>query len=470
MRQLRPSLTVQWHITTSCGNHCKHCYMYDEATYEHERDHTLSYPDLVRVLDRFTEFEEKRGVRIKYFSISGGDPLLRKEWRDLVAELKRRGKTVRMMGNPETLTEEALSDLAELGVEVFQLSLDGLEKTHDGIRAPGSFRRTVAGLERLRRHGIRPAVMFTLYPENAAELIPLMRFVAEETAAARVSFDLGCYVGEGARLARNLTSARVREIFSLFLAEKERLLRSGSRLTITEKPKLLHLARFEEGSFYPLGLDRAPTLTGCLAGWTSIGVLSDGLALACRRLPLPVGKLPEQSLEEIFLGSELMRRFRRPESYAECGGCDFYQYCRGCPANVYGLTGDPFAPDPFCFRSALERRTPEAERIPPGPPLSWSNDEEFEFWASRFVAIDGEDARAAADDPGLRRLFVLLAYNAEARRAFLFSPDSYLASRGLTLDDERRFFLVSHFASREPADGRAKKFEEYILSRFLESD
>jgi predicted RND superfamily exporter protein len=93
-----------------------------------------------------------------------------------------------------------------------------------------------------------------------------------------------------------------------------------------------------------------------------------------------------------------------------------------------------------------------------------------EKFLDRFELTRSVAARAAADDPGLRRLFVLLAYNAEARRAFLFSPDSYLASRGLTLDDERRFFLVSHFASREPADGRAKKFEEYILSRFLESD
>jgi len=49
-----------------------------------------------------------------------------------------------MMGNPETLTEDNIAALVDLGVRNYQLSLDGLEENHDRFRKdPGTFRRTV---------------------------------------------------------------------------------------------------------------------------------------------------------------------------------------------------------------------------------------------------------------------------------------------------------------------------------------
>jgi radical SAM protein with 4Fe4S-binding SPASM domain len=116
-----------------------------------------------------------------------------------------------------------------------------------------------------------------------------------------------------------------------------------------------------------------------------LAVLSDGTVLGCRRMPhLKVGKLPEQSFEDIYLGSEVLRKYRRREYYAGCGGCDFYQHCRGCPANVYSLTGDPFARNPHCFRDQVTRQTDEAARLPPGPPLDASYEEELGWVASSY--------------------------------------------------------------------------------------
>ena len=221
------NLSIQWHITTNCGHHCDHCYMYDPLTWPAERNNTLSLGDLFRILDSFCEFEQKWDVNIDHFAITGGDPLLRKDWKEFVRELRNRGKTVSMMGNPETLTEDNIAALVELGVKDYQLSLDGLEQNHDRFRKdPGTFRRTVEKLALLKQAGIRCNVMFTLFPTNAAELIPLLRFVAEHTAATSFSFDVGVFVGNAAGLNRNFTPQELKSILAGYNAEKKRLQRS----------------------------------------------------------------------------------------------------------------------------------------------------------------------------------------------------------------------------------------------------
>jgi len=447
--------------------------MYDEATYEHERDHTLSFDGLMRVLDSLADFEQRYSADFRSIAVSGGDPLLREDWEDFVGELRRRGKHVAMMGNPETLTEQTVSRLADLEVGSFQMSLDGLEKTHDRFRSPGSFRRTVEKTKLLAKHGVSPDIMFTLYPANAHELIPLMRFVATETAAEGFAFDVGCFVGNANGLDKGFTAEDLRRICADFLAEKQRLGEEGHELRIAEKPNLLKVARFAQCEFYPMAGESAPTLSGCLAGWTPPSLLSDGTALACRRMPVKVGKMPEQSFEEIFLGSETLRKFRRPESFTGCGSCDFYPVCRGCPANVYGLTGDPFGAYPLCFRKQVSRKTDEADRIESGPPLDITYEEEWRLVASRAALFSRFSEFVEQHD--FRRLFLDLSQDMAERAKFIADPRTYASARGLDLGTDHIAFLLNRFGddrarerlASEERDGVGNRVAAHVFDRML---
>lgn len=446
--------------------------MYDKATYENEKKNTLDLVGLLHILDSFESFEEKWGASINNFAITGGDPLLRKDWIEFLTELKRRGKRFSLLGNPETLTDENISHLAELGVSFFQMSLDGLESSHDKFRSRGSFRRTIEKLELLERYGIRTNVMFTLFPTNAGELIPLMRYVAENTRASSFSFDMGCFVGNATELGRNFTPEEVQTIFSGYIAEKKRLHAEGRSLRIAEKSHLLRLTRFENKEFYPISSTRMPDISGCLIGWTGISVLSDGTALACRRLPLKVGKMPEQSFEEIFLGSKLLKKFRRPEHFEGCGHCDFYKVCRGCPANVYSLTGNPFAKNPLCFRSLVPRKTDEAAKTLPGPPLDTDYEEEFRLIARGFSTTISSRVEEFVEDRELQHIFVDLAYSPVERREFLANPNLYLDTVGKKLDEDQKVFLLNYFArvsgeEKEP-EGFGDRLAVTIFSRMLD--
>jgi radical SAM protein with 4Fe4S-binding SPASM domain len=463
----KPSISIQWHITTECGNRCRHCYVFDEATYARERAETLPLEGLKQVLGRIEEFERKWDVSIENFTISGGDPLLREDWDEFLSILKAHGKSFRILGNPETLTEETAARLKELGVDIFQMSLDGLETKHDEFRSPGSFRRTLDALDLLKRHGIRSNIMFTLYPSNADQLIPLATFMATETPAVSFSFDIGSCVGNAREIGDScLTRKQLHRLLSDYIDEKHRLRALGYPIAMREKPNLLKLAQFEKGMLHPVGMRSAPIISGCLAGWISLSILADGTVLACRRLPLPVGKLPEQSFEEIFLGNELLRKLRRPEFFAVCGTCDFYQSCRGCPANSYGVTGDPFSVHPSCFRGDIPRRTDEASLIRSGPPMDATMEEEFAWFASKFRKVDSGKVREFLYLEELQALFVDLCLDPAEKAAFLLEPRAWLRKRGVALDDEQIFFLMNYF-SGEPLGPLAEKVECFICESML---
>ncbi len=83
-------------------------------------------------------------------------------------------------------------------------------------------------------------------------------------------------------------------------------------------------------------------------GIHSLCLLADGTAFACRRFYSPVGKAPEQSIEEIFLSDE-MNKYRNID-YEKCSLCDLMQYCRGCPPVAYGKTGNGGSSDPQCWK------------------------------------------------------------------------------------------------------------------------
>ena len=125
----------------------------------------------------------------------------------------------------------------------------------------------------------------------------------------------------------------------------------------------------------------------------------------------------------------------------------------------------------------INRKTDEANKFSPDPPLTNEYEQEFEFWASRYVAPGKETIFSFIEDPELRQLFIRLAYQTKERKAFVSDPANYLKAEGIGLDDDQRFFLYHYFVgrpsdpeNRSHAERTAAKFEAYILSRFLRSD
>ena len=123
--------SFQWHITEKCDQRCKHCYIFSANPNELRKETTKEKFPLV--IDACVELCNKLD-RLPYFTITGGDPILNKDFWELLNILHEKGIPFSILGNPFHLNNTVCKDLKRLGCRKYQLSLDGLEKTHDYIR------------------------------------------------------------------------------------------------------------------------------------------------------------------------------------------------------------------------------------------------------------------------------------------------------------------------------------------------
>jgi radical SAM protein with 4Fe4S-binding SPASM domain len=156
--------SLLWSITGACDQACRHCYM---GAGHHQ------YPDLStrQCLDIVRQMEE---ANIAGVELSGGEPLLRPDFWQIVDALTSRG--IRVYGlhtNGPLLDDVFFSNMEKRSLDWrFVLSFDGAGR-HDHLHAaPGSEEKTLAAIKRLREKGKYVYVKTKLHKGNLDSLLP----------------------------------------------------------------------------------------------------------------------------------------------------------------------------------------------------------------------------------------------------------------------------------------------------------
>jgi MoaA/NifB/PqqE/SkfB family radical SAM enzyme len=123
---------VQYSLLNGCNARCTYCNS------PHRPDPQLGTATHLGLL---REFAALGTARIKFL---GGEPLLRPDLGELVAETKRLGMRAAMVTNG-LLIPQNISVVKQLDELI--ISLDGQEEAHDGQRGRGSWRRVMAAIE-----------------------------------------------------------------------------------------------------------------------------------------------------------------------------------------------------------------------------------------------------------------------------------------------------------------------------------
>lgn len=343
---------LQWHVTANCEYGCQHCYMHDTPTYKNEITNELSIEDCLKVIDDFSNMLNAYNIpgRINF---TGGDPLLKEGIFDLVNYAAKKGITVGFLGNPDKIDYKMAKRLKAAGIYRYQISLDGLEGTHDTLRGrKGAFRDALRALRILRNVGIPTVVMFTVSKANANELIEVIRLVAKE----RVSiFDFARLspIGAGSDMSNQiLNPLEYKQLLLDVFEEYRRLKDSGYSTYFGRKDHLWKLLYSELGLFrFPKDFDSSDLIySGCGIGINLLVLLANGTVVPCRRLPVPIGNVQEKPLRDIFIYSNKLNEMRDINLLEKCGNCELLRFCRGCPAVPYGTHGRWTAPDPQCWK------------------------------------------------------------------------------------------------------------------------
>ena len=164
---MKSYFAFQWHITDECDQRCKHCYIFSENACK--KLDAMTWEQMQKTLENCLEFCRAYG-RLPYFYITGGDPILHPDFWRLLERLHELWIPFTILGNPFHLDDEVCRRLKALGCEKYQLSLDGMEKTHDWFRKPGSFALTLEKIGCINRAGIRSVIMTTVSGTNIDEV------------------------------------------------------------------------------------------------------------------------------------------------------------------------------------------------------------------------------------------------------------------------------------------------------------
>lgn len=335
----------QWHITEACDQRCKHCYIY--ALGSHAKFQEMSLEDMKIVLANIQTFCRKAN-RLPYLYITGGDPVLHPQFWELAKLLQAENIPFALLGNPFHLTRKLCEKLHQAGCRKYQLSLDGLEATHDRIRQPGSFAATLRVIPMLQAAGITVAIMSTVSRWNYREIPDLIDVVVEHKADV---FAFARYCPDEDSRDTCCSPEEYHELLSL-CHEKFTHYRQQAdcRTYFNLKDHLWVLYQYEQGLFDPKAYpDDGYVYEGCNCGNCHLTILSDGAVYACRRMKSKVGNALEDDLYELFTGPR-MDAYRVYEKFGKCAKCELLRFCRGCPAVAAGYHGDMYAPDPQCWK------------------------------------------------------------------------------------------------------------------------
>lgn len=341
---MKSYFAFQWHITDECDQRCKHCYIFSENACK--KLDAMTWEQMQKILENCLDFCRAYG-RLPYFYITGGDPILHPDFWRLPERLHELRIPFTILGNPFHLDDEVCRRLKALGCEKYQLSLDGMEKTHDWFRKPGSFASTLEKIGCINRAGIRSVIMTTVSGTNIDE-VPDIADAVVQAGANVFAFARYCPTSEEKDVG--IEPLRYRKL----LEDCDRKFRAyeaaGCETYFNKKDHLWTLYAYETGAFR-LPEDARPGMIygGCNCGNCHLTILPTGEVYACRRVQNSrVGNVFADRLADLWIGP--MEAYRDYNRFSKCAKCELLAYCRGCPAVASGRDGDFYAPDPQCWK------------------------------------------------------------------------------------------------------------------------
>ncbi|NQT16234.1 MAG: radical SAM protein [Planctomycetes bacterium] len=355
IRDKRRPLSFDLEITARCNNNCRHCYINLPAGDRAAREAELSLEEIEEIAD------EAVSLGALWCLVTGGEPLLRKDFAELYPALKKKGLLVSVFTNATVVTRQHARLFEKYPPRDIEVSVYGAtEATYERVtRRPGSYAEFRRGLDLLLGSGVKVRFKAMALRSNVDELPEMARFCRDRTKDY-FRFDPQLHLrfdGDPAR-NREIESERLspEEIVMLERSDPERFeaMRNGcDSLIMPERPTYEKCTACAEQDTCE-EFDGFTRLLHCGAGNGSFNVSYDGLFRLCSSLWHPdcVYDLRKGNLTDAW--NNLFPRVRgmrsdRKEFLQTCRSCEISNLCLWCPAHAHLETGELDAPvEYFC--------------------------------------------------------------------------------------------------------------------------
>ena len=320
-------ICLTWEITYACNLQCVHCLSSSGTRDPRE----LSTDQAKAVLD------ELHDLQVFYINIGGGEPMIRKDFFEILEHAEANDIGVKFSTNGTYITAENARRLAAMNYLDIQISLDGVDAaTNDAVRGKGSYATAIAAMNHLRDANFGQFKISVVVTRHNVDQLDSFKALAD-SYGAQLRITRLRPSGRGADTWDELhpTQQQQRQIYDWLMKHGENVLTGDS---------FFHLNAFGES---------LPGLNLCGAGRVVCLIDPIGDVYACPFVihdQFKAGSLlSDGGFTKVWKESDLFLSLREPESEGACSACGSYDACQGgCMAAKF-FTGIPLdGPDPEC--------------------------------------------------------------------------------------------------------------------------
>lgn len=331
--------SLQMDITQACTERCVHCYIpeYNPVF--------LDYKTICRVID---EFRAQGGLTL---TLSGGECMMHPEFDRIVRYARGKDLIVGVLSNLTLCDDEKVALLSETESTV-QVSLYSMNPTtHDAItQRPGSFEKTKAAIEKLRRAQIPCRISCPTMKSNYRDYLDVLAYARSLKMDAQTDFVImGKMNCDTSNLACRLNLDETRHILEDVVCKS--LPVNNEYFDPAKKEQLESDDEFAQRKV-------------CGACVDSVCLDADGHYYPCAAFGgINLGSCYEHDLKWIWNESPETLRIRgiSGKDFPKCLHCSDRAYCSVCMCRNYNETGDIFKPaQHFCDVARINHEVVDA--------------------------------------------------------------------------------------------------------------
>lgn len=344
---------MNWMITGKCNYNCLHCFnAADNAPLMSE----WTLPEAKKLLD------EAKKCGINAFTITGGEPMLHKNFFSIMEEIDRRGMYVKDLNtNGSFLDQAALARLQKIGCHPqIKISFDGVGH-HDWLRnRNGAEEETLRAIKLCVENGFSVKVQTNVHRRNVDSILPTARLLDEmgvdEMRIIRTT--------EAVRWTQNAKGATldIMEYYDAMLAFASAYRQEAHGMAVDIWQFLTMMPNAKSYRMRPMECGEGEyrdSLPVCRGNRGKIAVCANGdlypclqMSGTCEARGEAFGNVKTEGLQPLLQAGPYLEEVCRTvgelaEQNTMCGACQYFKYCvGGCRAIAYALTGDKLGIDP----------------------------------------------------------------------------------------------------------------------------
>ena len=328
----RIPFTAGFELTAKCNFSCVHCY-----AEPNRRKRELTNHEIKKILDILVD----HGTMEIFFT--GGDCLIRKDFRDLYIYARKKGLVVSILTNATMLTEELAQTFVEYPLNEISITMYGYTKeTYESItRVAGSFEQFHRAVDLIVDYGLQCQFKVVGMTKNIHECQQMIEFGRSKGFSVLYAFDMRPQVNlDDGPISLRVTPEEA-SWFDEHDPEKIPFLQDLAR-RMDREPDEVDIRR-KEGYLYP-----------CMIAKQFVFINCEGKMQGCVKHSELQYDLLNGDFDE---GWELLGTLRDAKASAHfpCKTCSDFDFCEQCTASNLLEHGDPELPVDFYCQYAKRR-------------------------------------------------------------------------------------------------------------------